>query len=120
MISFWIKISEGKASKLSTSFYKLIYKLHLNSTYHSPWLMKIQSILCNSGNPNFWSDQELFQSKIFMKIIVSKQLEDQYLQGWNLEVNQNRKCTNYRIFKEKQGLEKYLLELEFAEKKCTL
>ena len=51
-----------------------------------------------------------------MKNIVSKQREDQYLQSWNLEVNQNRKCTIYRIFKEKHGFERYLLELEFAEK----
>ena len=116
MIAFWIRISEGKTSKLSTSFFKLIYKLHLNNTYHSPWLMKIKSILCNSGNPSFWLNQELFPSKIFMKNIVSKQLEDQYIQSWNLEVNQNRKCINYRIFKEKHGFEKYLLQLDFLDK----
>ena len=116
MISFWIKISEGKPSKLSSSFYKLIYKLHLNNTYHSPWLMKIKSLLINSGNPSFWFNQDLFPSKIFMKNIFSKQFEDQYIQTWNLEVNQNRKCTNYRIFKEKHCLEKYFLELEFPER----
>ena len=36
MISFWIKVSEGKASKLSSLIYKLIYNLHLNNIYHSP------------------------------------------------------------------------------------
>ena len=117
MISFWIKVSEGKQSKLSTSFYKLIYKLHLNDIYHSPWLMKIKNLLCSSGNPSFWFNQELFPSKIFMKNILSKQLEDQYVQGWNLEVAQNRKCNNYRIFKEKHCFEKYLLvELNFLER----
>ena len=78
--------------------------------------MKIKNILYDSGNPSFWSEQDLFYSKIFMKSIVSKQQEDQYLQSWNLEVNQNRKCTIYRIFKEKHGFERYLLELEFVEK----
>ena len=116
MISFWIRISEGKASKLSTSFYRLIHKLHLNNTYHSPWLIKIKSILCNSGNPSFWLNQEFFPSKIFMNNIISKQLEDQYIQNWNLEVNQNRKCINYRIFKDRHGFEKYLLQLDFSEK----
>ena len=51
-----------------------------------------------------------------MKNILSKQFEDQHIQGWNLEVNQNRKCPNYRIFKQKHCLEKYLLELEFPER----
>ena len=81
MISFWIKVSEGKSSKLSTSFYRLIFKLHLNNTYHSPWLMKIKSILCNSGNPSFWFNQELYATKIFMKTILSKQIESQYIQN---------------------------------------
>ena len=116
MISFWIKVSEGKSSKLSTSFYRLIYKLHLNNTYHSPWLMKIKSILCNSGNPSFWFNQVGYAPKTFMKNILSKQLESQYIQNWNLEVNQNRKCTIYRVFKEKFGFEKYLLELEFSDR----
>ena len=31
MVSFWIKISEGKASKLSSLIYRLIYNLHLNN-----------------------------------------------------------------------------------------
>ena len=35
---------------------------------------------------------------------------------WSLEVNQKRKCTIYRVFKEKYGFEKYLLELEFSER----
>ena len=86
MISFWIKVSEGKTSKLSTSFYRLIYKLHLNNTYHSPWLMKIKSILCNSGNPVFWFDQENFVSKLFMKSILSNQFENQYIQSLHIEI----------------------------------
>ena len=58
-----------------------------------------------------------------MKNNRSKQIEDQCVQGWNLEVEQNRKCVNYRIFKEKHCLEKYLLlELTFTERSalCNL
>ena len=64
MIGFWIKISEGKATKVSTIIYNLIYRLHLNNIYHSPWLMKIKSLLCNSGNPTFWINQEQFQKNV--------------------------------------------------------
>ena len=42
MISFWIKVSEGKSSKLSTSFYRLIYKLYLNQGPHSPRRVPLQ------------------------------------------------------------------------------
>ena len=33
-----------------------------------------------------------------MKIILEKQLQDQYIQSWNLEINRNRKCVIYRVF----------------------
>ena len=42
MIAFWSKISEGKPTKLSSIMYKLIYTLHLNGSYNSPWLMFIK------------------------------------------------------------------------------
>ena len=53
-----------------------------------------------------------------MKIILSKQLEDQYVQQWNLEINRNRKCTIYRIFKETHGFEKYLTKLNFVDRRA--
>ena len=116
MISFWINISEGKSTKLSSLIYKLIYKLHENGTYDSPWLLKIKTLLCHSGNPNFWYNQNDFVSKDFMKNIVFKQLDNQYLQEWNFEVQRNRKCTIYRILKEKHCFEQYLVKLSFVER----
>jgi hypothetical protein len=118
MISFWIKVSEGKASKLSSLIYRLIYNLHLQNIYDSPWLMKIKTLLCNSGNPSFWFSQDQYSPKLFIKIILSKQFEDQYIQEWNLEVNRNRKCIIYRIFKERHGFEKYLTKLNFVERRA--
>lgn len=117
MISFWIKVSEGKTSKLSSIFYRLIYKLHINNLYHSPWLMKIKTLLCNSGNPRYFLQQEQYFPKLFMKNILSKQLQNQYIQEWFLEVNRNRKCTIYRIFKEGHCFEQYLTKLNFVERR---
>ena len=80
--------------------------------------MKIKSLLCNSGNPSFWFNQEYHSPKHFMKFILSKQFEDQYIQEWNLEVNRNRKCIIYRVFKETHGFEKYLTKLNFVERRA--
>ena len=117
MISFWIKVSEGKASKLSRIMYNLIFKLHENGSYNSPWLMKIKDLLCHSGNPNFWFHQEHFDSKDFMKKILSQQFRDEYQQEWNFEINRNRKCTIYRIFKHEHSFEQYLIKLNFIERR---
>lgn len=117
MLAFWIRVSEGKSSKLSCIIYNLIYKLHLNGTYDSPWLLCIKRLLCHSGNPNFWINQENLAPKDFMKNIISQQLENQYLQEWHFEVNRNRKCIVYRIIKEKVSLEPYLEKLNFIERR---
>merc|ERR1712121_510113 len=98
--------------------YKLIFKLHINNSYHSPWLMCIKKILCNSGNPYFWYEQELLSPKVFMKNVVTLQLEKQYLQEWELEVNRNRKCITYRIFKDDFSFEPYLSKLNFIDRRA--
>jgi hypothetical protein len=118
MISFWIKISEGKTSKLSTLMYKLIYRMHLNGSYDSPWFKCIQKIICDSGNPYFWYNQETITPKLFIKSIISTQLNDQYLQKWNVEINSNRRCLIYRNFKTELKFEPYLKDLHFLERRA--
>ena len=118
MISFWAKISEGKISKLSSLMYRIIYKLHQNGTYNSPWLMCIKKILCDSGNPNFWSDQDLLSPKNYMKNDILLNLRDQFLQEWQVEVFQNRKCVAYRIIKDDITSESYLSNLDFVDRRA--
>ena len=119
MISFWANISEGKTSKLSTIMYRIIYKLHLDGSYDSPWLLCIKRILCNSGHPTFWDQQDLLSPKSFMmKNVVALQLQNQYIQEWDFEVNRNRKCVAYRIFKDEIRMEPYLAKLDFVNRRA--
>ena len=118
MVSFWVKISEGKTTKLSSLMYRIIYKLHLAGSYDSPWLMCIKRILCNSGNPNYWYQQDLLVPKAFMKNVVCSQLKSQCLQLWQAEVNRNRKCITYRIFKDQLVFEPYLKTLNFVDRRA--
>ena len=100
MISFWIKISEGKSTKLSSIIYRLIYKLHLDSSYDSPWLISIKDILYNSGNSRYWLDQEMLSPKSFMKHELSLHFQARFLQDWDAEIVRNRRCVAYSIFKD--------------------
>ena len=118
MLRYWIKVSEGKSSKLSSMIYNLIYKLHINGLYDSPWLMCIKkTVLCYSdNNPDFWFQQQNFVQKAFMKNIVARELENEFLQIWSYEVYRNRKCIIYRNIKDTPSLEKYLSKLNFTER----
>ena len=118
MISFWVKISEGKTSKLSTIMYNIIFKLHLEGSYNSPWLLFIKSIITNSGNPFFWDEQEHLAPKAFMKDVISAQLKLQFTQEWEFEIFRNRKCVSYRIFKDEIKSEPYLAKLDFVDRRA--
>ena len=118
MLSFWVKITEGKATKLSSIMYKIIYKLHLEGLYDSPWLMHIKSILLNSGRPQFWYQQDFLTPKAFMVTDVCLQLKAQYLAWWEAELYRNRKCVSYRIFKDQIIFEPYLKNLNFLDRRA--
>ena len=99
--------------------YRIIYKLHLDGSYDSPWLLCIKRILCNSGHPTFWDQQDLLPPKSFMmKNVVALQLQNQYIQEWDFEVNRNRKCVAYRIFKDEIRMEPYLAKLDFVNRRA--
>ena len=117
MLNFWVKVSEGKSSKLSSKLYNLIYKLHLRGTYDSPWLLSIKNILYHSSNPDFWFHQENLAPKRFMTDIISQELENRFVQEWNFEVNRNRKCVIYRNIKDEPSLESYLSKLSFSDRR---
>ena len=118
MLSFWVNISEGKQTKLSSIMYNLIYALHLNGTYDSPWIIKIKSIICNSGNPFLWYNQQKCVPKTLFLNTILQQSKDQYLQEWNIEIWRNRKCVIYRIIKMQHGFEKYLTKLNFLQRRA--
>ena len=118
IVSFWAKISDGKELKFSSLMYKLIYGLHLNGTYHSPWLLEVKKILCNSGNPNFWFNQDTKPHINTLKAVLSSQLNDQFLQDWNYQIYNNRRCIFYRTFKDTFCFEPYLNYLDFLERRA--
>ena len=51
-----------------------------------------------------------------MKNVVALSLENQYLQEWDAELQRNRRCITYRIFKDELTLEPYLFKLNFVDR----
>ena len=54
MANFWIKLAQGKDSKLSVIMYRLLLNLNNNSEYESSWVKTVQTILYESGLSNVW------------------------------------------------------------------
>jgi hypothetical protein len=86
MIHFWIKMSEGKASKLTCIVYKLLYKLYSAGEHKSVWLDTVKHILDCSGVSDIWSNQLNYDSKHLVKCLICRSLEDTWKQDWSLDI----------------------------------
>ena len=49
IIKYWSRLITCQTRKLSSFICKLIYSLHTNIIYHSPWILFVKKILCDCG-----------------------------------------------------------------------
>ena len=110
MINFWIHIIDGKQSKLSNVIFRLMKSLHDTGDFKSKWILKIKSIIDGCGLTNMWHDHSIVNIK-WLKHNLELKLKDINIQTWHSEIHANRLCSNYRIFKNEVGFEKYLTYL---------
>ena len=113
MISYWIKVSEDKHTKYSNIMYRLLYKLHSSGAYTFQWFTKINRLLTSCNFSNLWQDQDQYVTKKFLKTNIFEALGMLQQQKWLEDVNNNRVCYNYRIFKQNLNFENYLVKLPF-------
>jgi hypothetical protein len=116
MISYWIKVTEGRSSKLSCIVYKLLRELYEANEYKSDWIVKVKSILDNCGLSNVWLNQDSNVSKTCVKGLVNRQLDDMSLQVWSAQLSTHEFCRTYKLIKSECKLESYLLQLRFKER----
>ena len=104
MISFWARLVTGKASKLSYNIYSFMLK---SPDVNCKWINHIQYILDNSGRHDIWERQPTAVNLSTSKII-KQNLQDQFLQNWNTQLQNPSKGRNYSLFKEEIKLESYI------------
>ena len=110
IISFWLKISEDRPTKIVTKFYKIMFKLQ-NSEYDFKWLNKVQTILVSTGYSNLWEMQEQYTTKHAISKNIPHVIKENIESVVKDKIQTGSRCTNYRIFKENLNLEAYLTKL---------
>ena len=87
IVSFWIRITQGKATKLS---YFLYQALRSNDNINSKWILNINKILCDIGRNDLWIYQN--QTRTYpLKFIAKQMLTDQVLQNWRSSLTTSSK-----------------------------
>ena len=116
MINFWLHVSQGKQSKLSHTIYLLLRKLSDKVDFQNKWILKIKNILDKCGMSNVW-DMDENVNAVWVKNSVNRRLDDMATQNTFSEINRNRVCSNYKIFKQEYGIENYLVMLDFPDRR---
>ena len=114
MIQYWARIINSKNYKLSKLMYSLLLKMHDNNVYKSKWLSKIKEIMDNNGFSFLWGQSQV--NSRWLKNALSQRIKDGEMQTWQSEVNNNRFCNSYRLFKQTLSFEPYLSKLEYIER----
>ena len=91
--------------------YRLLRQLHDHTDYKSKWIIKVENILVKCGMPNIWLSPESV-TRVWLKRSPERKLQDLDMQNWRSEVERNRLCTNYKMYKNDVGLERYILVLD--------
>ena len=108
IVSYWLRILNKEHSTLAHIVYIIALKLYTTGSFKAQWICKIKSILDNCGLSYIWDNQEEIDTRQ-CKILIYKQIEDQAIHQWYIDINASSMCSMYRIFKKQFHFEKYLL-----------
>ena len=100
MITYYMRIVNGKQTKLSYVMYKLMrckYRQLPNEKFQ--WMMMIEDSLAKLGMKDIWDYQDYGFSTDYINQAVKLRIKDTFLQEWSEDLNQHVHCDNYRMMK---------------------
>ena len=120
MCTFWLRLVQGKESKISNMLYKLTRRLHYDPTndFRSQWLDCIESTLVEIDMLEPWCIERtaLSISKNDFNRAIKNALTAVFTRKWQHEMAESLTCTAYRSFKRTLTFEPYLKHLNFYER----
>ena len=90
-------------------------KVHLNSTYDSPFLSYIKNSFDRLGLSDLFILRTTEVSSTCLSNKVKRRVKDQFLQKWISDMNSSNKSLFYRLFKTDFHFEPYLDLLSFKQ-----
>ena len=82
LVKYWSRILMGDTRKLNYNVYKILFNLHNNGRYESPWLLAVKNTLLNCNMQNVWENQ----SGNIDPVQLASFLNNNYKQSWSQTV----------------------------------
>ena len=97
MVLFWNSLLQEE-HKLSSIMYRVMLKLHSRYPTKFKWISYVKSIFDDCGLSFIWDDQLTIEKKT-LKVVISAQLEGQFIQHWFSQMNNSSRGIFYSQFK---------------------
>jgi hypothetical protein len=88
-----------------------------NNNFNSAWIELLDRELSALGMSDIWILEGMNGTVDYIKNNIKLRINDCNLQLWSSEVYEHEECTNYCIYKNTLCLEKYLIQLNFQERR---
>ena len=85
--------------------------MYNNNSFVSQWMNSINNVLIECGQNEIWLIQGQGINPKWLKLFVKQTLTDQFINTWTAEISVSDKCTLYKTYKTKFGIEGYLLNV---------
>ena len=118
MSAFFIRLENGKKSKLSYIMYKLLRKKSGLDGFECEWTNSMNETLSGIGMRDLWVGNGLNFTTEYVKKAIKLRVNDINQQNWASELEDHEYCEFYRKFKNNLDFEKYLTDLSFSERKA--
>ena len=82
--------------------------------YKFRWCDRIKAVLDSTGYGNVFQNPHLFVNET--KLIISRRLKENFVEGWKKSVQTNSQCSSYKLFKKEHCFEKYLTILSYPQR----
>ena len=111
IISYWSKLIVPRYPKLTSSIYKIMlsnYNHEIVQINKYPWIKNVKDIFVKCGLINIW-EFHVFPNENWLIQNIKHKLTDLFLNEWYSSVDNSSKCSDYKLFKQSFGFEKYLI-----------
>ena len=116
MINFYMRLVNGKKSKLAYIMYKVIRTQHEQFSSDYKWLNHVKHCLQNIGMGDVWSYHGNGFTSLYIKEAMKLRIKDIFKQNWHEMKSNHDYCNFYDILKTELKMENYLIDLNYQQR----
>ena len=114
MITFYMRLINGKHTKLSYIMYKVSRcKCTETNDFQCKWLAMIKNVLISLEMGDIWFQEGMSYTTEFVKRICKDKIKESFCQEWKNDVLAHNYCDIYCTFKSSWCFENYLTKLNY-------